>query len=411
MSESKKVHNYNKKIAIRNYETSLNDYYSKKFENKVTSDLQKKQQKDQYVQSMRIRDMQNDAQLQAFEKSEESFVDQLAYNEQAEQIALQGEENVFKERILQTAFQTDELSLAFENQILQSRFKTADADTSIANAVEDLGTEKAIAKLQLDQDKQQLATRGKQIDLQEQSSRADFNTKRYEANIERLQREGSVRAQGRRGNTAARGLQSVTALAGVNAALIADQLTKSNAKIEVERAALKAEGGFAERRSALAVDSAEIKKRRTETQAKESKIRIAKVLGIEAEQFEMSQEQLGRSLLSAADSFEQRSKEILKDRFAADIRAYAARQLKPQLQPEIPVPFKTPLPVLTEPPAPIKPIKSKLVGAQSERPSTVGSLMGIGGSMMTAGAAFAPTGVGLPLALAGAAISGIGSLF
>ena len=110
MSEAKKVHNYNKKIAIRNYETSLNDYYSKKFESKVTSDLQKEQQKDQYVQSMRIRDIQNDAQLQAFEKSEESFVDQLAYNEQAEQIALQGEENVFKERILQTAFQTDELS-------------------------------------------------------------------------------------------------------------------------------------------------------------------------------------------------------------------------------------------------------------------------------------------------------------
>ena len=125
----------------------------------------------------------------------------------------------------------------------------------------------------------------------------------------------------------------------------------------------------------------------------------------------MSQQQLGRSLLSAADSFEQRSKEIMKDRFAADIRAYAARQLKPQLQPEIPVPFKTPLPVLTKPPAPIKPVKSALVGAQSERPSTIGSLMGIGGSMMAAAAPLTSTGVGIPLAVAGAAIAGIGSLF
>ena len=88
MSKAKKIYNANKEIALRNYEQSLNTYYSKQYQNKVDKQLRDDQAKDNYRLNMQIREQRDDAKLEAFEQSEKNFVDQLIYNQEAEKQAL-----------------------------------------------------------------------------------------------------------------------------------------------------------------------------------------------------------------------------------------------------------------------------------------------------------------------------------
>ena len=85
----------------------------------------------------------------------------------------------------------------------------------------------------------------------------------------------------------------------------------------------------------------------------------------------MTREQLGRSLLSAADAYEKRVDQIQQQKFAADMAAYAQRQLSPRVQPPIPRPFETKIPVAIKPPKPVKPVKAKNLGQMSQNTNPV----------------------------------------
>ena len=364
MGKAKKIYKANKAQALTNYEVSLNQFYSQQFQNQVNKDLKDAAAKDQYKLNMRIRDQREEAKLEAFERSEKRFIDQLIFNEEAERIALAGEDRVLQERILATAFQTDELNLQYQKQLIDSKFNYDEAERGITNAVADFDIEKEFIELEFDTQKQQVDSSRKKLNLREQQNQADANTQQYENRLNRIRNEGQVRAAGRRGASAQRALQSVKALSGVNSALIADRLTKSQQAVEIEREILDAQSakdgvsGFIGRRKTSQIKRATERKRQVTTSLRKRQDEVAKALGITEEQFSMNREQLGRSLLSAGESYEIRLSKIKRDRFAADLNAYASRQLVPKVQPEIPKPFKTPVPVNIKPPRPVKPVKT-----------------------------------------------------
>ncbi len=383
MGKAKKIFKANKAQALTNYKVSLNQFYSQQYQNQVNKDLKDANARDQYKLNMRIRDQREEAKLEAFEKSENRFIDQLIFNEQAERIALEGEDRVFQERILETAFQTDELNLQYQKQVIDSKYNYNEAERGIANAVTDFNIDEDLIQLDFDKQKSEVESAGKKLDLREKENQADANTKQYENRLNRIRSEGQVRAAGRKGASAQRALQSVKALSGVNAALIADRLTKSEKAIKIERDILDAQyskegdGGFISRSKQLQTRRATARKTQTTTALKQKQEQVAKALGITREQFSMNRQQLGRSLLSAGEAYEQRLKKIKRDRFASDLNAYASRQLVPKVQPEIPKPFKTPVPVNIRPPRPVKPVKTPTAGQITANTNPV--LQGISG--------------------------------
>ena len=411
----KKVRQFNRAVAQKQYETNLNNFYSQEFQNKVKKDLTDSQAKDTWKRNMQIRDIQENAKLEAYEKSEKTFVDQLVFNEEAAKVAREGEQRVFQERILETAFQTDELNLQFEQQVTKSKFDYNQQDQNIKNAITDFETNQALIDLQTDKSKSDVKFGLKQADQKEASARADSNIKQNQTRIKSLQETGQVRAQGRRGNSAAKALQSITALSGVNTALIADQLTRSELSINTDREILKAtynkddESGFASRERQVSTRQASNRKAQTVESAERSKSFVAETLGMSEEQFNMSREQLGNSLLSAADTFEANLKKVNRQKYAADLQTYANRQLKPRVALPYPKPFESEMPINIMPPRPIEPVRGAGASGQATGSSTAGIITGVAGTVASVAAAFGPAGA--PIAAGAAIFGGIASIF
>lgn len=377
---TKKIYKANKQTALKNYEQSLNRFYSSQYQNTVDKQLRDAQAKDTWKANMRIRDQREEAKLEAFEKSEQRFVDQLIFNQKAEQEALEGEEKVFNERILANAFETDETNLAYQKQIIDSRYEYDTAERGIKDAVDSNVINKALIALGAEQETTQATGQQKSLKLRQQEARAESNTQQYQNRLRSLQEEGVSRARGRSGRTAQRSLQSIQALAGVNSALIADRLTKSEQAIAIDREIVDAqlgEKGYIERGKQLRTAQSEQRTTSTVANLKAQQDQVAKSLGISTEQFNMTREQLGRSLLSAADSYEKRVSSIKQQKFGADLQAYAQRQLQPRVEPIIPKPFETKMPLAIKPPRPVKPVWSKYSSSMAQDTNPV--LQGISG--------------------------------
>ena len=410
MSKEKKIYNANKEIALRNYEQSLNTYYSKQYQNKVDKELRDEQAKVNYQTNMQIREQREDAKLEAFEQSERNFVDQLVFNQEAEKQALEGEEKVFNERILANAFETDETNLAYRKQIIDSKFEYNTAERGIKDAVSDFKVNRALINLGVEQQTVQARGQKKSLKLRKEQAQAESNTQQYKNRLQALQDEGVVRSRGRAGKTAERSLQSIQALSGVNSALIADQLTKSKRTINIEQRIVQKQlgkKGFIQKESRLRTQQAKQQKQRNVRNLRAQQDQVATALGITTEQFNMTREQLGRSLLSAADAYEKNVDKIQQQKFAADLNAYAQRQLSPRVSPEIPKPFETRIPVAVKPPKPVKPVKAKGVGVSAQNTNPV--LQGISGAAGVVAAAAPLFGPAAPGVAAGAGIVSFGA--
>ena len=201
MSESKKIYKANKETQLSNYAQGLNRFYSSIYQNKVDKQLRDEQAKDTYKMNMQIRSIREDAKLEAFEQSERNFVDQLIFNQQAEQEALEGEEKVFNERILANAFETDETNLAYQKQIIDSKYQYDTAQRGIKDAVRGFQTSKALLSLGAEQETLQAENRQKSLKLREQQAKAESNTQQYKNRLQALQEEGASRSRGRAGRT------------------------------------------------------------------------------------------------------------------------------------------------------------------------------------------------------------------
>lgn len=380
MSKAKQIWEANKSTALTNYEQSLNRFYSSQYQNKVDKQLRDAQAEDTYKANMQIRNTREEAKLEAYEKSERSFVDQLIFNQRAEQEALEGEEKVFNERILANAFETDEANLAYKKQVIDSKFQYNTAERGISDAYQNLKTNKALLQLGADQQYAQAKNQKQALKLRNQQTRSEFNIQQNQNRLQSLQDEGVVRARGRVGKSAARSLQSIQAMSGMNSALIKERLLQSKRNINLEQEIISKQlgkDGYIKTEERLRRKQASDQTKSTVKSLQAQQSQVAKSLGITTEQFNMTREQLGRSLLSAAESYEQRVSAIQQQKFGADMQAYAQRQLAPRVQPAIPRPFETKLPVAIRPPKPVKPVKSKTAGQMAQDSNPV--LQGISG--------------------------------
>ena len=147
MADAKEVQQYNQAARLNDYRANVENYFAQKEQNEVNRVLQQEQQLDTHIQNLKIRDVQLNANLKAWEKSEQGYLDQLQLNEQAQQVALMGEQKVMDERMLEAAFATDELNIRQQQQVLESKFSFEQQQNSLADAVADYDFQIAVNSL------------------------------------------------------------------------------------------------------------------------------------------------------------------------------------------------------------------------------------------------------------------------
>ena len=134
--------------------------------------------------------------------------------------------------------------------------------------------------------------------------------------------------------------------------------------------------------------------------------------------FTMQREELGETLISALNGYQQSREQIFFDKFKADSQAYAQRMSEPFFADPPKEPFKIPKIDFVKPPVPIEVPKGQAPKQPQQKSSSLGKILTIGGMVLAAAAApitaggsilglTGATGAGVA-AMGGAALTGIG---
>ena len=255
------------------YFNAMDNFYLRQYQDEVNKTLTDKIQKDQFKDALTISDMKKDAQLRAFDLSEERYRDQLEIN-QAEFERAQGnidsqfdstlrsyedqigdQERAFEREEAQAAFDERSITRQRDQAISQFDTQTRRDDLSITRARDQLNQRQSFRDAAqarqsglLQQDRADIDTQTQEIqnirvqsDLIRQNREAAVDLEEARAllnrdsqlsniafqkqgqRIETLARVGQSKARGRKGRSADRSLQTTLALSGINIARLTNQ--------------------------------------------------------------------------------------------------------------------------------------------------------------------------------------------
>ena len=409
---------------LANYEFAL-DESAREFETAYqTSQLQEQQAKDSYKTNMQIRDIQMNAQLQAYEDNQRFISQQLKFNEEGALRAEDDAKTVLGDRIKQVGFQEEELGYRRDEQAISTAAQLSSLDIQDFQAQQD----KRLVDAQAERN-QRLRDTAANLEQRQATFGADFEQEQQEAQtafqlqqnrIEEAVNLGKSRAAGRVGTSANRAEQTVRALAGLNTSQLNDSLNRFTLKTGKEK-------GFIKERESLAlkVNQADYTDATDRAKASENialakssvdRERLTQLETVTNNRFEMQREELGETLLSALNGYEQSREQIYLDKFKADAQAYAQRMAKPQFADAPKAPYKIPKPKFISPPIPIEVPKGQVPKQPQQKTSIFGKVLQIGGMIasavalpVTAGASAGTFSVlGASLAGGGALAQGIG---
>ena len=258
------------------YFNAMDNFYLRQYSDEVNKTLRDQIQADQYTDALKIADMQRDAQLRAFDQSEQRYLDQLEFNQKEFEAAKAGINTRYDETLRsyddkltdqQRAYDQEVAQGYFDQQSIQRKQDQLEAELGPGGfqARQDaLSLNKARDQLKLRADQRQASLdrqRGllteERADITSQQNeirnlrvqadamrqnrefaadleetRAQINRDSQLANlafdrqgqrIETLQRVGQAKAMGRKGVSATRTLQTTLALSGLNAARLTNQ--------------------------------------------------------------------------------------------------------------------------------------------------------------------------------------------
>lgn len=261
------------------YFNAMDNYYLRQYQDEVNKKYTDKMQKDQFRDALLVSDMRKDAQLRAFDLSEERYREQLSINQAEFERAKDNLDRSFEETLQSYEGQTRDQNRAFQQELDQASFSQDRIDRrknrlvsqfgadgkggtqqrsdalSIARAGDELARRSSLRAAEttrqaalFTEDKQDISEREdeitdirKQTDLivQRQKDAADLEEKRALVNknsqlaniafqkegqrIDTLARVGQAKARGRKGKSADRTLQTTLALSGINIARLTNQ--------------------------------------------------------------------------------------------------------------------------------------------------------------------------------------------
>ena len=280
------------------YFNAMDNFYLRQYSDEVNKELSDKIKEDQFKDALKISDMQKDAQLRAFDLSEERYQEQLSINQAEFERAQAGINRQFDSTVRSFEDQIDDQERAFSQQQdraafdqdrinrqrdqIQSQFDIAGRENalSMARARDQLNQRASIRSAEssrqselLAQDRADITTQQNEINniraqanllRQNRESAADLEEARAELNrdsqlaniafqkqgqrIESLVQRGQIKAMGRQGVSAARSLQTTMALNGLNIARLTNQAFFANQEFS------NTQSSIANRRTAIGIE-------------------------------------------------------------------------------------------------------------------------------------------------------------
>ncbi len=409
-SANRNIKKYQDTAAIANFEFAL-DENAREFETAtITRELQEEQARSTYIDQMKQRDIQMNAQLKAYNENQQLVANQLAFNQQGAERALRDSETVLGDRFKQLQFQEQELGFRREEQAIatasqlaslqvgdfeaQQNKRLADADAEKTKFLRDTA-----ANLEY---RQSISNADYQLETQQ----AETAFQQQQTNIQEIVNLGKARSSGRSGVSAGRAEQTIMALAGLNTAKLNDSLNRFTLNTAKQK-------GFIGEQQANAKASSQAEFTSTTNRAAaQEQVALAKssidnerLMQIETvtnNRFEMNREELGETLISALNGYEQSKEQIFFDKFKADSQAYAQRMAEPQFADAPKEPFKIPKVKYIQPPLPLETPMAGSARQPQNKTSTFGKILSIGGMVLAAAAA--PLTAGGSLAIGGATL-------
>ncbi len=264
---------------------------------------------DKYNRELYIRDYNYRNEVNAYNKSEQQYAQQIDYN------------------AISATLARDEQALWFDEQLKQAGFDREGLILDTDKKLEDIGFDYTEIANMLGEQRDLFASQRQAINLKQQFARAKTSFDIQTNQIKGIRNEGKARAMGQAGRTGRKNQQGILAAAGLAQAALVDSITRSDSAFDVQRLQNLQKYGY----QRLAYD------------VKEDR------LGTLAE-FTKDMSELGhRKIEATRESAYNRNKinllKIEHDQYGADMAAENRRLTPPpayQDLPPIPAPYKTP---------------------------------------------------------------------
>lgn len=443
-------------VLDQQYQLDLEQYNNQVIQEKELRTLKDDQNLKQYKYQTGVKEAQEQAQVDAYERSNEVYENNLQSIDFYADTARGRVQLGLDEQIAELSFQLEDLDRDFARRAAAAAFGDTQQQQIIDNAKENAGLnrkELAIQKGQrkaefdarlgnIKEERQKIASEFdirraglSKFDIQKKKLRTETRYNQLNNQLEAIVKTGAAKARGLKGRGADKIINSIAAMSGLNSQQFNDSLYFAEESIKLEKKLEKdtirmersyakntlkikkeltkkeklsilgdetAKEGSASYLGALGIKKKQITagKKQTVKAAKTKKDEIAQMLGIDVEEIEFSKDKLAESLMSAGAAAKIQLEDIENKAFEAKTQSYAQRMLKPRFGPALPAPFKTPKTEYIKPLPPIYHSRGSIKGgsvggARPQQPSGLSTALSIGGTALTAIAPFTGPAAGV----------------
>ena len=328
---------------------------------------------------------QKDANLRAYQEAQltqqyESQNARREYEYKNRVDAFNRSEDIFQQQIgvnvVSSLLAQEEATRAFNEQQIANNFQKEGLTRDLFQALDTTAFAKAEVQLNRQSSIQGAATKRRETEFQYQSQRKELGFRSQQNMIEQLQAEGSARARGT-GRSAGKNVQAAMMMAGMQQAQIIENIADSKQQFKIASTAIN-NSMMNDINAATLQDG-----------------QLDNTMKYKQQEYNQSLRELKASMDSARANLGATKMKINLDKQVADMRANANRMLQPTMGPEIPKPPELPPSIFLEPLKPIKPPKPKKLApnTQSAMTTFATAMSGLGSTLSNVASVGQQTGL------------------
>ena len=343
--QAKKIYEYDWEQTVRKYDYAQVQLGIEK-ENDVNLRAYKEAQlTQQYNAQNERREYEYKNRVDAFNRSEDIFQQQIGVN------------------VVSSLMAQEEATRAFNEQQISNNFQKEGLARDLFSALDTTAFAKAEVQLNKQSSIQGAANKRREAEFQYQSQRKELGFKSQQNMIEQLKAEGSARSRGT-GRSAAKNIQGAMMMAGMQQSQIVENIADSKQQFKIASTSINTS-------MMNDINTAELQTGQLDNS-----------IMYKQQEYNQNLRELKASMDSARANLGATKMKINLDKQVADMRANANRMLEPSIGPEIPKPPALPPSIFLEPLKPMRPPKpiknaAKTQSAMTSFANALGSLSGV----------------------------------
>ena len=343
--QAKKIYEYDWDQTVRKYDYAQVQLGIEK-ENDVNLRAYKEAQlTQQYNAQNERREYEYKNRVDAFNRSEDIFQQQIGVN------------------VVSSLMAQEEATRAFNEQQISNNFQKEGLARDLFSALDTTAFAKAEVQLNKQSSIQGAANKRREAEFQYQSQRKELGFKSQQNMIEQLKAEGSARSRGT-GRSAAKNIQGAMMMAGMQQSQIVENIADSKQQFKIASTSINTS-------MMNDINTAELQTGQLDNS-----------IMYKQQEYNQNLRELKASMDSARANLGATKMKINLDKQVADMRANANRMLEPSIGPEIPKPPALPPSIFLEPLKPMRPPKpiknaAKTQSAMTSFANALGSLSGV----------------------------------